>query len=88
MTDNDGVVGEIQLEMQDAARHLTNLARAAAYLGKPELSGMLRCVAELLEEQTNLEPWNAAPPPSAKPARSRRAARPKGLSGGEATQRA
>lgn len=49
--DDDAVVLGLQAEIRDAARNLESLARAAAYLGRPELSGMLGCMAGLLEHQ-------------------------------------
>jgi hypothetical protein len=55
MTD-DGVALGLLTEIRGAARDLENLARAAAFLGRPELSGMLGCMAELLEQQAGIRP--------------------------------
>jgi hypothetical protein len=52
--DDDGVALGLQTEIRGAARNLENLARAAAFLGRPELSGMLGCMAELLEQQAKV----------------------------------
>ena len=64
--DSDAVVLGLQAEIQNAARKLESLARAATYLGRPELSGMLGCMAGLLEEQAVL----GSSPKRAKPATS------------------
>lgn len=73
--DDDGVALGLQAEIRGVARDLENLARAAAFLGRPELSGMLGCMAELLEHQAGVQPSPQGALPAA--SRPRRASLPR-----------
>ncbi|WP_458095367.1 hypothetical protein [Roseomonas sp. WA12] len=68
--DDDGVALGLQTEIRGVARELENLARAAAFLGRPELSGMLGCMAELLEQQAKVRPSSQPALPAARPRRT------------------